>query len=166
MAEKDFVIKEKLEYSGLFDFPSFYAFAHNWFKETGYGVTEEKYSEKTDGHSRDISIEWKATKNFSDYFKAEHTISFRIGGLVDVEAEIDKVKKKMNRGSIFTDIKGTLIKDPQSKWEASVFSRFWRDVYNKYIIPSRIQHIREEVETHIKNFKEELKAYLELTGRR
>jgi hypothetical protein len=166
MAEKDLVIKEKLEHSGLFDFPSFYAFAHNWFKEAGYGVTEDRYSEKTDGNSRNINIEWKATKNFSDYFKAEHAISFRISGLVDVEAEIDNVKKKMNKGSVTVDMKGALIRDPQSKWEASVFSRFWRDVYNKYIIPSRVEHIKGEVDSQIKNFKEELKAYLELTGRR
>src|SRR3989344_844307 len=100
MAEKDFILKEKLEYSGLFDFPSFYSFAHSWFKERGYGVAEEKYAEKTDGNSRDIDIEWRAAKLLSDYFKAEHVITLRISGLVDVEAEIDNVKKKMNKGRI------------------------------------------------------------------
>ena len=61
MAEKEQVLKEKLEHSGLWDFKGFYSFAHSWLKEEDYDVEEGKYSEKVSGNSRDINFEWKAT---------------------------------------------------------------------------------------------------------
>lgn len=72
----------------------------------------------------------------------------------------------MNKGKINIEIKGTLIKDPQSKWEISPYYRFWRDVYNKYIIPGRIDNTSEQISGDVVGLKEELKSYLELSGKR
>lgn len=166
MAEKDKVIEEKVDHSGVFDFKSFYSYAHSWFKDEGYGVVEEKYSEKVSGNSRDISIEWMASKKLSDYFKIEIKIEASIDGLTDVEVEIDGQRKKMNKGKIGLKIGGTLIKDPESKWDTSPFYRFLRDVYNKYIIPGRVDSMEGIIKGVVINFKEEIKAFLELSGRR
>ena len=78
MSEKDRIIEEKISHSGIFDFKSFYSYAHSWFKEEKFGVVEEKYSEKVSGNSRDITIEWLATRKLSDYFKIEIKIEFKI----------------------------------------------------------------------------------------
>ena len=75
MSEKDRVIEEKVSHSGIFDFKSFYKYAHSWFNEEGFGVVEQKYTEKVSGNSRDISIEWAVTKKISDYFKIEIKVS-------------------------------------------------------------------------------------------
>lgn len=166
MADKDLVLKEKLEHSGLFDFRSLYSFAHSWFKDERYGVDEEKYSEKIVGNKRNIDIEWKVTKSISDYFKLEHRVKFLITDLTDVEVEIDGEKKKMNTGKISIEIKGTLIRDPNSKWEATPFYRFIREIYNKYVIPSRIDATKDLVKDDLIKFKEDMKAFLELLGRR
>lgn len=166
MAEKDLTIKEKVESTGLFDFPALYSFAHSWFKEARYGVNEEKYVEKIKGNKKDINIEWKATKDVSDYFKFEHIIKFELRNLSEVEAEINGEKKKMNQGKIEIEISGALIKDKDSKWDTSPFSRFSRDVYNKFIVPSRVNELKNELSDDVRNFKEEIKAFLELTGRR
>ena len=166
MAEKDLVIKEKVEHSGLFDFPAFYSYAHSWFIGEQYGVTEEKYSEKLSGNKRDLLIEWKATKKLSDYFKIDIGVKFEIENMTEVEAEIDGDRKKMNKGKASVEIKGLLVKDHESKWETSPFSKFMRDVYNKYIIPVRVSDMNNRVEGDVKKFKEELKAFLELVGRR
>lgn len=166
MAEKEQIIKEKVEHSGVFDFPSFYSYAHTWFKEEYFGVDEEKYAEKTDGSKRDIDIEWKAAKDVTDYFKFEYKIKFEIRGLTDVEVEIDGKKKTMNKGKVTVEITGTLIMDRDSKWDTSPFSRFMRDVYNKYIIPSRVDEMKNKVSKNAVEFKEELKAFLDLTARR
>lgn len=166
MAEREQVLKEKLEQSGIFDFPSFYSFAHSWFKEEGYGVDEEKYAEKTDGAKRDITVEWKAYRRLTDYFRVEHKIKFDISGLTDVEVEVDGQKKTMNKGKVVAEITSTLVMDPQSKWDTSPFNRFMRDLYNKYIIPSRVDASKDKASDDGKKFKEELKAFLDLTGRR
>jgi len=166
MAEKELTIKEKVEYTGLFDFPALYSFSHSWFKEAEYGVNEEKYIEKIKENKKNIDIEWKATKDVSDYFKFEHKIRFEISRLVEVEVEIDGKKKKINQGKLRLEISGTLIRDKDSKWDSSPFSRFMRDVYNKFIIPSRVNEVKKEISNDVRNFKEEIKAFLELTGRR
>lgn len=166
MAEKEQVIKEKVENAGIFDFSKFYSYAHYWFKDEGFGVDEEKYSEKVSGNKRDIDIEWTATKLLSDYFKIEYKLKFEIRDLIEVEAEIEGKKKKLNQGKVSVEIKGNIIMDHQSKWDTSSFSRFARDVYNKYIIPTRVHDMKEMVSGKCKDFKEQLKAYLELSGRR
>src|SRR3989344_6268907 len=137
MPEKDLIIKEKVEHTGLFDFPAFYSYAHSWFVNEDYGVTEEKYSEKVSGNKRDLLIEWKASKKLSDYFKFEISVKYEISEMSEVEAEIDGKTKKMNKGKVSAEIKGLLVKDHESKWETSAFSKFMRDFYNRYIIQSR-----------------------------
>ncbi len=160
------IIREKVDHSGIFDFGAFYNYAHSWFRDEEYGVDEEKYSEKISANKRDILIEWKAVKRISDYFSIEMKLKFEIKNLTDVEVEIDGTKKKMNKGDISVDIRGTLVKDPEGKWETSPYARFLRDTYNKYIIPSRVMESKLKTSSEVKTIKEEMKAFLELTGRR
>ena len=166
MVQKDEINSEKLEHSGIFDFLGFYRYAHSWLKDEGYGVTENKYSEKVSSDARDISIEWTATKEISDYFKFEIKIKIEISGLTNVKAQIDKEKRDMNKGKVTISTTGNLIKDPESKWDTSPFYRFLRDFYNKYIIPARVEDMEGRVSEDVSIFKEELKAFLELSGKR
>lgn len=166
MADKDQILKEKVEHMGLFDFAGFYAFAHAWFKEKKYGVNEKKYSEKVNPKGRDLRIEWIATKRLSDYFKIEQEIVFEIWGMTDVEVEEDGEKKKMQKGTISAEIKGTLIKDYDSKWDTSAQWRFLREIYNKYLIPVRVENMEDKVNGDVREFKDELKAFLDLMGKR
>jgi len=165
MTEKKEVLKEKLEHTGIFTFSSMYSFAHGWFKEKDYGVNEDRYIEKIVGDKKEITVEWKIAKKLSDYFKSENKVKFEIKELVDVEVEIDGEKKKMNKGKITIEITGNLINDPDSKWETSPFTRFARDVYHKHVIPARVDHMEIEVQNDMRAFKNEIKIYLDLTGR-
>lgn len=166
MADKDQVLKEKIGHSGIFDFGAFYKYAHDWFDDEGYGVVEEKYTEKVGGSGRNIFIEWTATKTITDYFKLELKLKFYIDNLTDVEVEIDGEKKKMNKGVINIEIKGTLIKDATNKWEASAWWQLLRNTYNKYIIPARVESLEFKVIADVQTFKDEVKAFLELSGKR
>ncbi len=167
MVEKDQIIKEKLDHSGLFNFAELYTFMHSWLKNSLYGVNEEKYGEKVSGTTRDISFEWKAVKKVSDYFKIENSIKVDVVGLSEVEVEIDGKKKKMNKGKITIEVKGVLVKDPKNTWDETIpVYKFMREIYDKYIIPQRIDSMNDKVEGDVRAFKDEVKAYLELTGKR
>jgi hypothetical protein len=166
MSEKDQVSKEKLEHTGIFDFKAMYSYAHDWFKSDGYGVVEEKYAEKVKGDSRDLTIEWKVTKDFSDYFRFEYKIKYEIEGLSDVEVEIDGRKQQMNKGKVIVEITSTLVMDKEGKWESTSFNRFMRDVYNKYIVPSRVESMKILLVNKATGFKDDLKAFMNLTARR
>ena len=166
MAEKFILIKETLEHTGIYGFSEMYEYLYRWFKEELYGVIEEKYNEKVSGTTRDITVEWKCTKGLSDYFKVEISVKMEAGGISDVEVEVDGKKKKMNKGRLRIEFKGTMIRDPDSKWDASPFYRFLRDVYNKYVIPGRVESQEDKVKDDVRDVKEYIKSFLELQGRR
>jgi hypothetical protein len=166
VAQKDLVTREKMSHSGVFSFGSFYGFMHGWLKEEGYGVTEEKYGEKIGGDTRDVSAEWKATKDLTEYFRIELKMKIEVKGLADVEVEIDGDKKQMQKGGVELDIQGFLIRDPSSEWDKKPGLRFLRDVYNKYIIPKRVDDMKDMTTKLVQDMKEEIKAFLELSGRR
>ncbi len=167
MAEKDVITKEVVKYSGYSDFKNLYSYAHDWLKEERYSVTEDQYVEKVKGNSKEVEIVWKASKKVTEYFKSELDIKFRIIGMEDVEVEIDGKKKKMNKFvEIKIEIKGTLIHDYSNQWNETATIKFFKSLYNKYIIPERTEKMQENVEKDVQNYKEELKAFLELSGRK
>ncbi|MEK6927287.1 MAG: hypothetical protein AABX11_02540 [Nanoarchaeota archaeon] len=166
MPEKDVLIKEKLEHVGLFDYGEFYAYAYNWFKNENYSIVENKYTEKAGGSSRDIEFEWTAGSKLSDYFKSEINFKIVVDGMSDVEVEIDGKKKKMNKGRVRMEFKGVLHRDIAGKYESTGFYMFLRGIYNKYVIPNRVDVMEDKVKDDTRDFKEKLKAFLEMSGKR
>lgn len=166
MAVKDQLLKEKFSHTGVFDFTAFYRYIYNWFQDKNYQVLEEKYSETLSGNKRNINFEWKATKEFSDYFKIEIALKAAVTGLTDVEVETDGEKKKMHKGGVAIELKGLLIYDPSGAWEKEPWWRFVRDVYNKYVIPNRVDSMQEITKADVETLKEEMKSFLELYGKR
>mgnify|MGYP001563220110 FL=1 len=167
MVEKDTVVKEKLKYAGLFDLEQAYKFAYEWLKKEDLNVIEDSYSEKIKANGKELEIEWTASKKVTDYFKITVKIKWRILGLTDVEVEIDGRKKKMNKAAdLSIELKGLLEKDYSNKWEGSAFNKFIKEVYNKYVIPQRTDKKEDDTQNLVQNFKEEMKAFLELTGRK
>jgi D-hexose-6-phosphate mutarotase len=166
MSEKDIIVKEQLKYSGFGDFKAIYNYAHDWLKNEEFSISEDKYQEKIKGDAKEIEIVWKISRKLTDYFKIEGDVKIKIDGMKDVEVQIDGKKKKMNEFQTFTmDVKGTLVKDYQNKW-ASPSSKFFKELYDKYIIPNRTEKMEAKVEETIQKFKDEIKAILELTGKR
>ena len=167
MAEKDVIIKEVIKYSGYGDFKNMYSYAHDWLKGEKYSITEDQYVEKVKGSSKEIEVAWSASKKLTDYFKAELSVKWRILGLESVEVEIDGKKKKMDKfAEAKIDIKGTLVHDHSNQWNKTSQTNFLKALYNKYIIPERTEQMKNKVEDDVKDFKEEMKALLELTGKK
>lgn len=166
MADKKLIVREKVEHSGIFNFSHVYDYIHGWLtEEEGFLVAEEKYSEKLSGNARDITIEWTISKKISDYYKIEIKMKYEVGGLTDVEVEIDGKKEKTNKGKIAIDIKGFLIIDYENKWESSPFSRFMRGFYDKFIVPGRTSAMEDMVLNSVNGLIDNLKSILELSTR-
>lgn len=167
MVDREQVTKETAEVKGIFNLPDTYTFAHNWLRDENYGVTEDKYSEKVLANgARDIDIEWTAWKKWSDYLAIELKIKFEIRGAAEVEIEVDGIKQKSYKGNIKTEVKGNLVRDPESKFDTGPFYRFLRDAYNKYIIPARIDAMQDKVREEVLKFKDSIKAFLDMTAKR
>lgn len=167
MAEKDKVFSSKIKYNGVFNFGEFYKFCFEWLRdEVGLDMVEGKYAEKLSGDSKNIDVEWSGSRKMTDYFKMEVGVAFRIIGLTNVELTDGNHKIKTNKGSIEVSIKGTLVKDYNSKFEKSAFQKMLRGVYEKTVIPSRVGEYSDKVLKDCDEFLAQAKAYLDLEGKK
>ncbi len=167
MAEKEQVFSSKMKYTGVFNYKDFYKFCYQWLtEETGLDVEESKYAEKVSGNSKDIDIEWKGKAKINDYFKFEVKIVWKIIGLEQVEIMQDGKKIKTNKGQPEIKVKGTLVRDYEGKYETSPFKKVIRAIYEKWVIPSRIEQLEDKLIGDCDEFLSQAKAYLDLEGQK
>ena len=79
--EKDKVFSGKIKQSGIFKFKDLYEFIYDFLMGENYDVFEDKYVEKISGDSKDVEINWKATREISDYFRFEIKADWVILGM-------------------------------------------------------------------------------------
>lgn len=167
MAEKDVIFSTKTKYAGIFSFKDFYRFCYDWLKdETNLDVVEDKYAEKLAGNSKDIDVVWTGTRKVTDYFKFEVKVKFRVLGLITVEVTEGGAKIKTDKGSVEIKVQGTLLRDYEGKFETTAFKKFLRAVYEKWIIPSRIEQFEDKLINDCDEFLNQAKAYLDLEGKK
>ena len=167
MAEKDKIFSSKIKYNGIFDFQALYKFCYDWLKEEmGISVSENKYAEKLSGDSKSITVDWSGGREMSDYFKSEIKVSFNVGGLTTVEITQDGKKIKTNKGSVEIGISGTLVRDFKGKFEKSGFEKVLRGIYERMVIPERIEQFQGKIAGDCDEFLSQTKAYLDLEGKK
>ena len=167
MSEREQIFSSKVKNVGIFSFPDFYRFCYDWLTdETELLIMENKYKEKLSGDSKDIEIEWVGIRKITDYFKFEIKINFRVLGLTKVEINQGGVKVKTNKGSVEVKVAGDLVRDYQGKFEGSAIKKFLRSIYEKWIIPSRIEQFEEKLIEDCNEFLNQAKAYLDLEGKK
>lgn len=167
MVERDLILKEVVWFVGITNIKDVYNYAYEWLRSEDFTITEDKYKEVVKGDEKELEIKWVVNKKISDYFRANLEFMWKVLGMKDVEVEIDGKKKKMNKVAELTiKINGKLEKDYNSKWGPSSIQTFFKDLYHKYVIPQRTEQMEDKVREYVQVFKEEMKAYLELTGKR
>lgn len=167
MPEEETVFSSKIKYNGIFSFKDFYQFCYDWLAdEFGWTVAETVYAEKIAGDTKNIDVEWAFSKKVTDYFKFKGKVKFKITELANVEVIQDGVKVKTNKGSVDVSAKGALQRDYDGKFERTAFRKFMRAVYEKYVIPSRIDEFEGRLAGQCDTFLAQAKAYLDLEGRR
>jgi len=167
MAEKETVFSSKIKYNGLFSFKDFYKFCFDWLEEeTGLTMKETIYNEKISGNSKEVRVEWKGKNDMTDYFRFEIKVEFIALGLSEVEIEHEGAKIKTNKGAAEVKVKGTLVRDYDGKFETSAFNKTLRSMYEKWVIPSRIDEYIAKIAGDCDEFLGQAKAYLDLEGKR
>ncbi len=167
MSEKETIFSSKIKYTGVFSFKDFYKFCYDWLnEELGLGIIEDQYKEKLTGDSKEIKVRWSGSIKLTDYFKFEAEIKMVVTGLTKVEINKDGAKIQMNKGVVEVTMKGILVRDYQGKFETTAFNKFLRSMYEKWIIPSRIEHFEDKIIGDCDEFLSQAKAYLDLEGKR
>ncbi len=167
MAEKDTVFSSKMKFEGVFNFKEFYKFCYDWLvDEVQQEVFEQKYSEKISGNTKDIDIEWVGTRKLTDYFRFDTKVTFKILRMAKIEINKDGQKISANQGIAEVKIKGIIVRDYLGKFEKNGTQKFLRAIYERWIIPSRIEEIEEKIIEDCDEFLSQAKAFLDIEGNR
>ncbi len=167
MSEKEIIYSSKIKSKGYFDFTAFYKFCHGWLSdETGLSIMEDKYVEKLGKDSKEVEIAWSGSKKLTDYFKFKASIKIKVTDLKNVEMKKGDAVINTNQGTIELEIKGILVRDYEGKFELDAFRKFMRNLYEKWIIPSRIEQFEDKVAGNCDEFLAQAKAWLDLEGRK
>jgi len=167
MAEKDTIFTSKITNTGIFSFPDLYRFCYDWLTdETQLDIVEEKYAEKLMGESKNIEVVWKGSREVTDYFKYEIKINFRILGMTKIEINQGGAKISTNKGYVEIKVSGTLVRDYKGKFEKSAIQKFFRSIYDKWVIPARIEQYEGKLIGGCDQFLNQAKAYLDLEGKK
>jgi len=167
MVEKETIFSSRIKYNGIFSFKDLYKFCYDWLtEETGLLLVEEKYEEKLAGDAKEMKIDWVGTKKVTDYFKFEIKIRFILEKLTKIEITRDGAKVEANKGTVKIEVKGDLIRDYEGKFETTAFKKFLRSIYEKWVIPSRIEQYEDKIIEDCDEFLNQTKAYLDLEGKK
>jgi len=166
--EKETIFSSKVKTKGIFSFKDFYKFCYQWLTdETGLLVSETKYKEKLSGNSKDLEIEWVGEDKVTDYFKFQVKVVFIVRQLTDIEIQQKTgAKIKANSGEVEISVKGILIRDYEGKFEKSGTLKFFRGIYEKWVIPSRVEQFENKLVEDCNEFLNQAKAYLDLEGKK
>ena len=167
MSEKETIFSSSIKFNGIFSFKDFYSFCFQWLsEEAGQKISEKKYKEKLSGDQKEIEIEWEGKKKITDYFRFDTNIKFEVKQLKEVEITQGKEKIKTNKGEVKIDVKGILVRDYNGKFESSAWKKFLRGIYEKWVIPSRIEQFEDKIVGDCNEFLSQAKAYLDLEGKK
>jgi hypothetical protein len=168
MVEKDTIFSTKLKAKNcIFNYGEYYKFCYDWLmQEVGLDVlTEKGYSEKISGDSKEIDIKWEGSKKITDYFRMDVKLTFKVLGMKKIEVEKNGKKTKADQAmSNELSIKGILARDYQGKFEKNGVMKFWRGIYERWVIPERIDQMEAKVFDDLDEFLGQIKAYLALEG--
>jgi len=167
MPEEDTLFSSKIKYKGIFSFKELYLFCYDWLtEETNFLIEEKKYSEKIVGDAKEIKIKWECMRKLTDYFKFLAKVEFHIIGLTEVEIQNGGTKVKTNNGLVELKIKGVLIKDYEGKFEKTATRKFLRSIYEKWVIPARVDEFEDKIIEKCDEFLNQSKAFLDLEGKK
>ena len=156
------VAKMKTKGKGVFDMGELYQNMKFWLDFQGYGdhektFKEEKYVERIKGDSKQIEIRWRAEKEVNEYVSYVINVSFFILGLKSAEIEKDGKKIGTQKGEVEMRFGADVILDRKGTWNP-----FFRSIYNKFIIPERIDAHKTELYDKVYTFYNEVKSYLDI----
>lgn len=163
--ERDKITEGKAKFDGLFVFKDVYNFVYSLLRDSKYDVSEPAYSEKTTPEGKEIQIRWEARRKISDYFRFTLVVDWLVLGLTAVEAEKAGARVKMNKGSVEVKITAFIDKDYEERWESNAIAKFFRGIYDRYVVRSRIERYEEKVAVEVDELIAQLKSFLAMEGR-
>lgn len=168
MPESTKIWNGKVVHAGVFDFKETYRFMYEWLRAHDYLVLEKKYTEKINARDiKFIEIRWTCYRKISDYFRFRMQLILKCPHVSSAEIQEGSLKVKRDKGEIEIrfDPGVFLDKDYENRWGKNGVLNFFRNLYDKYIIRSRIIYYEDLLKDESDEFSNQIKAFLVLSGK-
>ena len=162
MALKSNVYKQSVKKVGYWNYKDLYNFSFGWLKDNNYKISEKEYTEKNPEVGKEIVLVWEAAKRVTDYFKNTISIKWHILAMNSAEIERAGVVEKTNKGEVKIEVSADLIKDYEDAWEKKPLIKFFRGIYDSYVIKRTTDEYEDRLIDDAKEFIEQIKSFLEL----
>lgn len=159
MAETDYVIPEILiTKEAVINLKELYSLIKEWFVKKDYYLLEKEHHAKSGEGHKDLEIKLVGEKKVDDYTK--FVIEVKIKGTNIKEVMLKK--KKSIEGAISIKLESYLMKDYEDIWEVRPLPKFFRGLYDKFVLKSKFEIYSEELKKETYMISDEIKAFLDL----
>jgi hypothetical protein len=166
MVESAQIFSQKLKHVGYWNFKDLYNFCFELFRDENFNLSEDDYQEKITDRGKEIIIKWVAWRKVTDYFKYVIKVEIHILGMTDAEVERNGKKEKTNKGEVKFTFKPTLERDYESRWDTSPVYKFFRGLYDQYVVRTTIDEHEDRLVEKTYEIIEQIKAFLALESKK
>ncbi|RME54431.1 hypothetical protein D6777_03840 [Candidatus Woesearchaeota archaeon] len=154
-----------IKHKGFFDFNAIISEIPAWFKKHKYDNFQKGHSQKPTPGGGYFEGTWKAVKEVTDYVKFDITVDIWLRDMQDVAIEKEGKTIKANKGNIEITFNANMEKDyakqfTNRKGEETEFLKFLRELYEKYVIKSKLSEYEDKLEYEAKDLIEHVKKHL------
>lgn len=164
MAEiKTILYRKPLKYEGLFRTDELYRTIMRFCNERSYWMVESRSEEKLISTGKDVFIEMRPYRKYSDYLKGEIVVEMHLQGVKDKTVEVAGHKQKYQSGTVTIRFSVNLLSDWRGRWEGTGLMFFLRTMMDKFVRHDLFHQAEEKALVDQAAMQEEIRAYLNMT---
>ena len=154
MTEFDYVVYEiKVAKEGVFDLKEVYKIIKEFFTQKDYYLIEKEQSFSDNGT---LKVKWEGSRKVDDYTEFVIEVTISGSGVKEV-----KLKNKDSfSGNFSIKFESNMKKDYEEKWENSPIPKFFRGLYDKFIIGSKFDRYSKDLKEETYALYNEVKSYI------
>ena len=157
--------KQRVQYSGNFDWDALYKFIVNWYHDRDFEFKEKQYKVKPSGSEIEVSME--GNREESSYVRFKVAVYMHLWDIQDVEVIEDGNKKKLTKARILIDFDANVELDWQGEYEKTKFLQKLRSFFNQFLFSETKDagFYWDKLFYHTLNLQTAVKEQLDLYGK-
>ena len=163
MAERDYVVTDlKVGQKATFDMQQILNLIKSWFTLHKYNFSENFYQDIEKEQGKDVKIKGECDRLANDYVKYVIEFDLAVKELKTVNMTNNGRKIKLDNGTIELSIRSYLKRDYSDSLENKPILKFFRAIYDKFIIGDKFRELEKELKDETYGFYNEIKSFLNL----
>ena len=160
MAEIDYLLKGvKISVDDVVNIKALYNFLRRWINKMGYDFYEKEHIEDMKPEDiRNLNVKMESEKKVDDYTKFHIELRMKGNGLKAVMRD----KELCASGTVSISFDVFLENDYEGKGDKPFYRKFFRTVYDKYVVTERYEKNVSELKDEANDLINKTKAFLKL----